>query len=403
MLTVVHHIAGFLGVGLSAATAAYLVLACWSVRRFSVSRANTVGQVGSLPGLSVLKPLCGSEPDLAYNLQTLFAQTYSGPLQIIFGVQSPDDPALKTVRTLVDRFPGRDVKIVIDDRSHGPNRKASNLVNMAAGAKYDLLAVSDSDVALGACDLAAAAALLMDPDVGAVTCLYRSSFTGRPGLAAQLGGLYIDQWILPSAVVAATLGPLKECYGPLTIIRGAVLQAGGGFLRLSRLLADDYELGQLTVRQGLRVVLGPSIIPTSCGEATLTQLLTRELRWGRTTRATEPMAYALAVITWPAPFLLPLLLFSGQPWLAPVVLTGLTGLRCLLAILIERRLGPSASRTPYFPLLLFLRETLCGAVWAASFFGSQIRWRGYSFRVLQGGQLFYMGDCGAEVCPEVIQ
>jgi ceramide glucosyltransferase len=395
MVVLLDHLARVLGLVLAAAASAYLVLANWCVRRFDLARLTARRPAAVLPALTVLKPLHGDETDLEANLESFLQQAYPGKLQIVFGVQSEHDPALGVARRLAARYPDRDIAVVVDPTVHGPNRKAGNLANMAAVAGHDLIAVSDSDARLQPDGLARAVEPLADPGVGAVTCLYRSAVPRGAGWAARLAGLYIDGWILPSAVVAAALGPVEGCYGPLTVIRRGVLEGAGGFARLSHLLADDHELGQITVRQGLRVELAPCIVPTMVHETSLEELCRHELRWARTTRATEPLAYAFSVVTWTAPLIALLLLPTGRPIQGLLMLALLIGLRAALLINVQRRLNASIGLPELAPWAIVAREALCFAIWAAAYFGGRISWRGASLEVRPGGRLVEPAPSGA--------
>ncbi len=65
--------------------------------------------------------------------------------------------------------------------------------------------------------------------------------------------------------------------------------------------ADDYRLGELTRRAGLRTVLSEVVVETCVDEATLGDLVRHELRWLRTIRAVRPLGYALSVVTFGLP------------------------------------------------------------------------------------------------------
>jgi len=61
----------------------------------------------SLPKVTVLKPLCGSEPETYQCLRSFCDQQYP-EFQIVFGVASADDPVLAIVQRLQREFPRRD-------------------------------------------------------------------------------------------------------------------------------------------------------------------------------------------------------------------------------------------------------------------------------------------------------
>lgn len=72
------------------------------------------------PGVSVLRPLKGLDPNLYENLLSSFTQDYPGPFELIFSVADENDRALGVVRELIDRFgrrsgreDGVDVRVVV--------------------------------------------------------------------------------------------------------------------------------------------------------------------------------------------------------------------------------------------------------------------------------------------------
>jgi ceramide glucosyltransferase len=101
------------------------------------------------PAVTILKPLHGAEPGLYENLASFCAQDYPGPVQILFGVQDPADPAIAVVRRLIADYPGRDLELVVDSRVHGPNRKVGNLINLETHIKHELVILADSDIRVG--------------------------------------------------------------------------------------------------------------------------------------------------------------------------------------------------------------------------------------------------------------
>lgn len=376
-----------LGVLLWLASIAYLALALWQVARFAFA-VETPG--AACPPMTVLKPLCGAEPGLEANLRSFCEQDYPAPLQIIFGVGHAGDPALATADRLARAYPGRDIAVVVSDAMVGPNPKVSNLANMAALAKYELLVISDSDAAIESGCLRQVGAAFDDPTVGAVTCLFRGAPADPASPFDRLGALYTNAWTLPSAVVAAALAPLGSCDGPLTAIRRQVIEAEGGFRALSHLLGDDGELGAMTLRHGLRVVVGPAMVRMRVTERDLPALFSHEVRWARTTRAASPVAYAASGVTWSLPLVgLLLLLHPSAFTVAAIALQ--VALRTALAALTQARLGGADSRQSAWPWTIAARECLCFAVWAAGFFGRHVSWRGQSYRFGPGGRLVGTG------------
>src|SRR5690242_8311418 len=153
----------------------YTVLAGFLAGRFL---RRTLPATSSYLPVTLLKPLYGAEPDLESDLATFCRQDYPAPVQIVFGVQNPSDPARAAAERVRRRFPDCDIEIVVDRRVYGSNRKIANAINMARVAKHDTLILADSDIAVAPDYLRIVAAALDVPGTGLVTCLYRGHHSG---------------------------------------------------------------------------------------------------------------------------------------------------------------------------------------------------------------------------------
>lgn len=318
--------------------------------------------------VTVFKPLCGAEPRLEENLATLCTQTHPS-YQVVCGVCAPDDPAIAVVERLHRRYPALDLRLVVDPRIHGSNRKVSNLVNMAAAARHPWLVLADSDIAVAPDYLERVTAPLADPAVGIVTCLYRGRATG--GFWTRLGALFIDTWFAPSVAVASRAGGSAFGFGATIALRADVLRAIGGFDALKDRLADDFWLGELTRRRGLATVLSDVVVTTDVSEERLSDLWRRERRWMRTIRSLNPFGYAFCFVTITLPMLALGLVLAPAPWNWALALPGLVA-----RLALQRRAAPDA------PLLLApLRDILLLLEWLGGFVGATTCWRGHRLHV----------------------
>ncbi len=364
---------GIASLALVYAAAALASLLMWQ-RRPSTGAA-------CMPPVTVLKPLCGAEPELYENLRSFCDQRYP-EFEVIFGVRNRDDPAVSVVERLRRELPDRNLKLVVDERLAGVNYKVSNLSNMLVHARYDCLAVSDSDIRVGPDYLARVMGELSDPEVGVVTCLYRA----RPHrtLWSYLGALFIDAWFLPSVLVGRAMGFGSFCFGASMALRRGVLEQIGGFESLAWQLADDYELGARARAKGLRVVLSSYLVETTVDEPDLDSLLHHELRWARTIRTVQPIGHAFSFLTYAIPLsCLAALTVWGSRWaLVPPALA--MTLRAALYLAVNKdRLAAALLSVPLLPLRGFLSLF----IWAASFRSRRIRWRQQQLCVQPNGQL----------------
>lgn len=363
-----------------AAGCLYLLTAAWAVRRFAAERP--MPPTDPVP-VTILKPLCGAEPDLHDLLHSFCRQDYPR-LQVVFGVQGEDDPAIAVVRRLIADLPGADLALVVDGRRHGGNLKVGNLINMMAAARHDLLVIADSDMKVTPAYLGAVTAPLADPAVGAVTCLYAGRCRG--GRWSRLAAMAINYGFLPSVLVGRLGGRLQGCFGATIALKRATLERVGGFAALRDHLADDHALGEAVRAQGLRVVLSPYVVEDRVAEADFAALVRHELRWARTIRAVAPWSFAASAITHPGAWALLAIPLAG--WAAaPLVLGAFAALLALMRT-VERALA-----LPPAPAWLALpRDLLSLAVLVMAFCGNTVIWRGRRFAVGPDGRLVMKED-----------
>src|SRR6266540_6776050 len=101
----------------------------------------------TMPPISVLKPLCGVDDDLANNLEGFVSLDYP-EYEVLLGVRDTRDAAYPVARALAKRYPGR-VRVVVQRGTPGMNPKVNQLCTLARAAHHDLLVVSDSNVRVG--------------------------------------------------------------------------------------------------------------------------------------------------------------------------------------------------------------------------------------------------------------
>src|SRR6185503_326979 len=246
------------------------------------------------PPVTVLKPLHRAEPDLAQRLAALCQQDYTGPVQIVCGARGDLAPATAAVREVNAAFPDA-IELVADQRSHGTNGKVSNLANMLPRARYDTIVLSDSDIVVERDYLRRVVALLAEPDVGAVTCLYYG--IGGAGLWSRISALATNTHFLPQAITALGLRLGKPCCGTTLALHRSMLDRIGGFAAFADALADDYAIGAAVRAAGYQVKAAPFVVGHRSFEGSLREFMRHEVRIARTIRSIDPLGYAGTVLT----------------------------------------------------------------------------------------------------------
>ena len=367
---------GWFAGALSVLGSAYVVWAGVLVRRF-FSRGETAA--GALPAVTVLKPLHGDEPSLRAHLEAFCAQDYPAPVQIVFGVQSPFDPAIEVVRDLQRRWPGLDLELVVDERVYGLNRKVSNLVNMEPRIRHPVVVMADADIGVDPGYLTRVVSAL-GPDTGFVTCTYVGKAMG--GVWSDLSAMAVNYHFLPSVAVGMALGLARPCFGATIAFSKATLEEIGGFLPLANRLADDYEIGRAIAAVKPGFALPPRVVTHACPEASLDELAAHELRWAKTIRTIDPLGFAGSAVTHALPWaILAAALLRSAEGLAILALALLA--RLFLKRQVDRATGVSVGAwwlTPH-------RDILSFAVFLGAFAARSVSWRGARLQVGGDGAL----------------
>jgi ceramide glucosyltransferase len=281
---------------------------------------------------------------------------------------------------LVAEFPSLPIDVVINSQLHGGNRKTSNLINLLAQARHDVLVMADSDARVGPDYLKTVSAPLRDREVGLVTCIFRG--IAIPRLWSRLGAMYINEWYMPSVLLARLFGHQGYVSGQTICLRRETLQAMGGLQVIADHLADDYQLGERVRALRLRIVLSHYMPTAEHDEAGFDSLKRHELRWMSTIRILRPRSFRLIFFSFSLPLAaLGIVLNAADPVLstaawalfeftvvARLTLYGVYRLRDDRSLISDLWLVP-------------VRDLLICWVWWRSFFTSHVTWRGREFDV----------------------
>jgi ceramide glucosyltransferase len=331
------------------------------------------------PAVTILKPVHGDEVGLFENLVSFCEQDYPGAVQIVFGVESPSDPAIAVVEGLRAAYPGRQIDLVVDTRIIGSNPKVSNLINMSVRIAHDVVVLADSDIRVQR-DYLSRLVRALERFGGAVSCPYYGISMGS--LWSRLAQLTIDSHFLPAVVVAARLKLSQPCLGSTIALRRQSLAAIGGFEPLADCLADDYVLGELLQKHGEPVSVLPFAVGHVCGETSFIELWRHELRWALTIRTIDPFGY----LGWSVTHAFPLALIAwgmGGGW--PAIALALAALACRAMLIFATERGYGLRAHPYW--LIPVRDLLSFAVFVSGFVARDVSWRGHHYELMSEGIL----------------
>jgi len=352
--------------------------------RSRTRKAHTLPDV--CPPVSLLKPLCGMEANLESNLASFFQQDY--PIfELIFAARTENDPALGVVRSLRERFPQVPVKVVTTGEPRHANAKVCSLMKMYAGASYNYLVISDSDVRVAPTCVREVVRPLLQPAIGLVTCLYRGVPTG--GFWSRLEALGMSVEMTSGVLVADLLEGMKFALGPTMATRRDVLDRVGGFGILADYCSDDYVLGAAVYGAGKNVMLSDHVVEHVVINRSFRGSLQHQARWMKSTRFSRVWGHLGSVLTFSVPFGV-LGFFAAIQQHRPSLGIAFLSAACLNRMMLALTAGWAVvrdRRSLLFGWLYPLRDLMGFGFWCASFLGRTILWRGDRYRLEHGGRM----------------
>jgi ceramide glucosyltransferase len=203
-------------------------------------------------------------------------------------------------------------------------------------------------------------------------------------VGSQLESLGISTDFCAGVLVARQLeNGIRFGLGSTLAFRRADLERIGGFESFVDFLADDYELGRRIAGLGLRVVLSDVVVETHLPAYDLRGFLAHQLRWARGVRDARAAGYIGLISTYGLMWaLLAVIAARGAPWSwTALVVTVL--LRFAVALLVGKPVLRDRQLLKNL-WLLPVRDLVAVAVWAASFAGHTVTWRGDRFELKKG-------------------
>lgn len=367
----------------------YCVYLFFSEKRGLFSRKNRLSPgktdeasvaIPFTPPISILKPVRGLDREAYENYASYCRQDYPN-YEILFAVSDADDPAITVIERLIEDFPERSIRLLIGAPALGASSKVNKLCRLVREASHDLLVMSDSDVRVEPDYLRRVAEPFRDPQVGAVTALFRGRVNGD--FAAQLDCVGASAEFCASALVARKLEGLKFTLGATMATTRERLAEIGGFEALVNHHSDDFELGNRIAARGYRVELLQKPVWMIFPAQTFGTFLRHELRWAIGLRNIRPLGHFGLVFTQGIFWALLAASLAHSAMTSSLYLAGYFVLRFAMAW----TAGVWGLRDPVVRKRIYLvplRDALAFLVWLASFASNHIQWRGLEFTIVKG-------------------
>jgi ceramide glucosyltransferase len=342
-----------------------------------------------LPGLSVLKPVHGTEQGIERNFETFFEQDYPD-YELLFCARQQTDEALKLARRVGERYPRVKARYVTcgEPQPKFHNAKVFSLARLDAEAMNDLYVTSDADVRVRPNYLREMVQTLKDPHVGLASCVYIGTAHEGARFASRLDAVGKSVEMTSGVLVADMIEGTKFALGATMAVRRKSFQDVGGFGELGQFYADDFVLGNRLAAQGTGVMMATHVIRLMVQDSPFWLSFRNQLRWMQSTRRSRPWGHLGSGLTFAMPFgLLGLMwgLLSGHAAVGVLWLLAMVVNRWVQAGAVLTALGDAGwvGNAVIYPL----RDFLGSVLWAASYGGENFYYRGTIYKLKPGGRV----------------
>lgn len=340
----------------------------------------------TMPAISVLKPLKGLDGNLFDNLESICNQDYP-EYEIIFSLQDYNDPAFKVAEKIKNKYPGKDITLLVERCNAGLNPKVNNLIPAYRTAKYEYVLISDSNVLAGKNYLREIVKPFKDPETGLVSNLIKGS--GGYTLGSVFENLHLNSFIIGSVCFLDRFLKMPCVVGKSMLMRKSDFEAIGGFDAVKNVLAEDYIIGKKMHMTGKKVILSNYIIKNVDEYWGFRRFLNRHIRWGKLRWQIGGVKYLSELFNNPV-FLsmFPVILGPSKLTIGFAALVG--SLKVMGDIYIGKKVRADMNFLLYF--LAPLKDLIIGVAWFVPLFSNTVVWRGNRYII--------GGDSRLSACPE---
>lgn len=378
--------------------AAVFVLALWlglwivhclalCAARWRLHKATAPPPDQPLPGVSIVKPLLGVDPNLRTNLDTFFTMEYPH-YELLFCVEEENDPAAAIALELMQRHPEVPAHLLVSGGAIlGVNPKINNMRPALERAKHDLLLISDARIRMRPDTLVDMVSHMQQRDK--VGLVHQMPFTcDRPGFAATFEKVYFGT-VQARMYLAADFLHINCHVGMSSLVRREALDEIGGIQAFSDYLAEDFFLAKALTDHGWQLRVAGQPAWQNAGACSLSSFLERLHRWAQLRVSMLPLMILLEPLSeclvlgiaaaWACN-----VLFAWEP-IAVFLLHALAWFLSDWLLLCAAQQGPLPFSKFHFAIAWWLREALGPSLFAFALCKPNVRWRSRDYRLAWGG------------------
>lgn len=332
------------------------------------------------PAITIIKPLCGADPDLFANLESFFQLDYP-VYQIIFCMESRElNKFASLIFPLMARYPHVDTRCAASSETLCQNPKISNAMRAYPHAKHECVLISDSNVCVERNYLREVVSH-HTPWTGVVT----SPVVGvdARSFGARLEAAYLNTYMLRGIWLMKALG-VPFVLGKSMLLRKADLEEFGGLPEIGRFLNEDYKTGVRVREIGMSVEVAAQPVHQVLGKVSFKSYWQRHLRWSRICKAEGWHAFIIDPLTRPV-VACSLGAIALSHWnKCPLAFNFLD----LLLLWLSCDLFMVSSVAQEFSIIAWLvGELIALPLWIYTACGNSVQWRGKKIRLRRGCEI----------------
>jgi len=344
------------------------------------------------PGVSIIRPLRGVDNCLEQCLISSFESNYP-KFEVIFCVPDESDSAIPVVQQLIARYPHVDAKLMIGEIKVGVNPKINNLIRGYLSAKYNIVWILDSNIAMTPNSMDSAVTALMEPNVGLVHHVPRGTDAQNFGAmfeALYLGVSHFRMYMLINTItsLAHYVGINGSCViGKSMLFRRSDLKKAGDLTIFGKYLAEDNVIGQAIASLGLAHKIVADLASQKLGECSAMDYVARRVRWARLRLYIVPIATLIEPFT-------ECLVCGISAAVAAYCLYGFSPAKFFLIhciawftmdTILYTQVNNSIPPLKTFALIWILREISFLPIFLYGISGNTVEWRGKTYYLQIGG------------------
>ena len=312
-------------------------------------------------------------------------------MKSFFRFRYRNDPAYKVALEIKEKYPDRDITVLVKRCEAGLNPKVNNLLPAYEIARFEFILMSDSDIFADKYYLKEIIKYMEDPQVGLVSNIYRG--VGGRGVGCIFDNIYLNSFNIGGVCFLDRFFREPWTLGSSMLMRKTDMESIGGLTAVKDFLSEDLILRNKMKKMGKKIILSSYLINKVNEDRGFREYLNRLIRWSQLRWRIGGVRYFSELFT-NSVFMAYLPIFI----LAPSKLTisfamAVSSLKIIGNIYLDSLIrGERVSRTfsreprivqfsPLWYLLSPLNDIIMGIVWFVPLFYNTVMWRGNSCRI----------------------